>query len=397
MSQGVRLAYLHGLQYGSQDAFVGVIKIETPHVAGSAEDSLNPSWSTFMMPTTDWEEHFNAINESCHDSDELISTAVVKTVAAVRAGKQDRIKVEEHTQDLVKYQCSDFKQATEQRFFYIGYDNGLITFLETYRKLLERLPSDAGVEQVKVEVSSVISFIPNTPAGVGLTRKFCDQQRYGRVPLSIATKVAVLQARGLPYFQLLEPTLCSNLPTLWANGSEAHARQCSGLMLVAQTSRAWEKPVGFMVAVVNNTDHLVEVNWKDFRLGDDDDIAQAADPERVVAKLERKARLKGAFAGFAASLAASSPQTATIYGPDGIHTIQIHPSSAVAQEIASQRSQEASQPDYQKADALSAYALRRSSIAPGQSVTGLVFFEHGTKAQTLSLEIDSQDIRLPLQ
>jgi hypothetical protein len=139
------------------------------------------------------------------------------------------------------------------------------------------------------------------------------------------------------------------------------------------TQPFFTNPLAYTVAVVNVNDGSVEADYTNWRLrSTKGQELSSVNPDRVTAKLRKRAGWAALFAGMGAGMN-SSYYSATVTGPNGTSTIQgnVPP---VSREITEAR-QRVAAPLQNAASAIQDQAFRRTTILPDSWLLGGIFFQ----------------------
>jgi len=400
----VKLPYLRGLQYGYlaafEDSYRAVhsgygYRLRSESSEGP-DNELPATWSTSFLPrpAMPLANFVSAIDGFCASPDHAHKDVAEAVIAVLNEQDAwaDRIGQEGRNELFVSFGCSQYRDHPRTSFV-DGYRDGQRMFWMLLRKagLPDRIPAWrdllAGLNTHQFEL----------PAGKELSsavHDFCADAKNKDITFVFAAKIAALQARGENEAadSLLKPYYCSDLPAVWANGWQMKGQTCLGVIVFLATKPALEKPLSYMVGIINASQSNVEVDWSQWSLAwkdkKEDKLSPALDPDRVAHSIERRSTIAASLAAFGASMSANTPQKAVITGPQGTSTVAIYPQPGQAAAAASQAAATTARPGMELASTLSDSSLRRTTLFPGKETGGrMVYFGKPKNNAELSVEV----------
>jgi hypothetical protein len=389
----IKEPYLEGLELGYLTAVDDVYTY-----LGQADTDSAAKLSAGLSPRLDkhWFDLIPSIDSSCTDQNNN-DKEVAKVAVAILddSSRMAEVRREARTKLLLRYKCADVVQNSSP-WFLVGYRDGQRFFWSVLRQTGDVLKAP----DFDRYLTNLNTFQFEIPLGKDLHQgilEFCadpahSNSVYGAMPYDAAAKIVAFQLRGQDADPLIAYWYCRDLPPTWSNGQQFIAKTCFDVTVLIGTSPVLDKPFGYMVGVINNSQKQIEVDWTQWSLlwkdkSQTDQLRQALDPRRVSRAIEKRANVDAAFTAFGAYIAASAPRTAQIYGPDGISTVSVYRTSGEASAIATQAATSAAAPGIEFASVISSWSFLRNTLAPGTATAGRVVYFDKPKTDRARLQI----------
>ena len=398
-------AYLHGLQYGYEDALFGYLAFLEERTGRRSDSLLDNSWTTLLVPPKDreWESIESDIDEGCSRSASAGSAlSIIDVVRNYRLGltteQGRRILEDERVARIVGYNCGAFLAAPSAAFVK-GFLDGESFLWSEAASAARRIEQSSVDQKIRHDAGEINEFIDSasrmhqadTHEIFPQLTTLCSDRFNHDVPFGYAFGATRLNTDG-KHEDVIDRQLygfrCKKLPDFWAQGMRLRGATCQGATVIGG-DLVQDKPFGYMVAIQNDTGKSVDVDWSDWSLVSTDNEGRATsrpalDPKKLSHSFERKARIAAALAAFGASMSATTPRSAVVYGSGGVKTVTIYPSSADGSVAAASAAEQASAKPFATADTIDEFAVMRTTLLPGTRLIGMVFFDK-PKSKQLTL------------
>jgi hypothetical protein len=396
VAETVKLPYLNGLEYGYLAAFEDVYLLLRRSSGQDPDKELPFTWGTLLTPRSDltWANFESAVDAFCGNADHTdkdVAEAVI-TILNEADARPAQFGPDQRSNFFLGYGCSQY-QEHPRSWFVVGYRDGERFFWSLLKK--------TGLTAAEPFWGSFITGL-NThefelPAGKELGREigtFCADHKNKDVPFVFAARAAALQARGESEDaeSLLRPFYCKVLPDIWANGLQGKGKTCLGVVVFLVAQPVLQKPLSYMVGIINDSGKNIEVDWSQWSLvwkrKGEENLNPALDPGKVARSIERRSTIAASLAAFGASMSARTPQRAVITGPQGTSTVTIYPQPGQASAAASEAATTTARPGIELARTLSDSSLRRTTLFPSSQTGGrMIYFAKPKDNEELSLEV----------
>lgn len=399
----MKLAYLRGLRYGYEVAVQNLEGLYDKHEKGkprTSENSLGPEWTTMLVPPEGiaWEDTTGLIDKVCsrEENSELsvpeLSRAYYQRQRGSSGIGEKGIGRSERDERLIGETCSSLA-ATTARAWLQGFKDGneYLWFRQLELNAAQSAKTNqplarAFLAQLETESKRLRDmFSPDKidDETTSSLAEFCERPFNQKVPLDLSVAAVNLLQRGMNAAGLdgsLEAFRCKTLEPLWLNGQEVLGRTCAGFTILVVLPPVWDKPIGVVVSVKNDSSASFVVDWDQWSLvwtdrKNNSQTNRALDPQKLAKSIERRSLIAAAIAGFGAAMGAAAPRTTTVYGPQGTQTVTIVPPPNVASEATRQAMTPHLEAGSVRAQTMSDVSLRRTMLLPGQNIVAVVFFE----------------------